>query len=238
MRTTLLLFALVAAVPVSARAQLLERPHSRPQDRASGGIGLTYAQPLGAFREYVKYGFGAAGNLVIRLDRQGIIGLRVDGGYVNYGSETKRVRLTSTIGDRIRVDVNTTNNIAALGIGPQLMVPRGRVRPYVNGAVGFSYFFTQSSVEGSNDSEQFASTTNFDDGTVHYAGGGGLMIPFATRTTPVALDIGARYVNNGRTRYLREGGIRDQSDGSIIIDPIQSRVELLTWSVGVTIGRK
>ena len=238
MRPIPLLFTLSAAVPLSARAQLLERPPSRPQDRASGGVGLTYAQPLGAFRNYVQYGFGAAGNLVIRLDRQGIVGLRVDGGYVNYGSETKRVRLTSTIGDRIRVDVNTTNNIAALGIGPQLMVPRGRVRPYVNGSVGFSYFFTESSVEGSNDSQQFASTTNFDDGTMHYAAGGGVVIPFRVKTTPVALDVGARYLNNRRTRYLREGGITDQSDGSITINPIQSRVELVAWSVGVTIGRK
>lgn len=238
MRPAILLLALSATVSESARAQLLDSPRSRPQDRVSGGIGLTYAQPLGAFRNYVQYGFGAAGSLVIRLDHPGVFGLRVDGGYVNYGTETKRARLTSTIGDRIRVNVNTTNNIAAFGVGPQLMVPRGRVRPYINGSVGFSYFFTESSVEGSNNSQQFASTTNFDDTTLHYGGGGGIVIPFSTKTTPVALDIGARYLNNGRTRYLREGGITDQPDGSIIVDPIESRVELVVWSVGVTIGRK
>lgn len=237
MRHAILLFSLSAAVSQDARAQLLSPP-PRSQDRVTGGGGLTYAQPLSAFRSYVKYGFGAAGNLVIRLDRQGILGLRVDGGYVNYGSETKRARLTSTIGDRIQVRVNTTNNIGMLGVGPQLMAPRGAVRPYINGSVGVSYFFTASSLQGTSSSQQFASTTNFDDATLHYGGGGGIVIPFRTKSTPVALDIGARYLSNGRTRYLREGGITDQPDGSIIVAPIESRVELVTWNVGVVIGRK
>jgi hypothetical protein len=152
-----------------------------------------------------------------------------------YGHETERVPLSPTL-PRITVDVSTSNNIAALGIGPQIMVPSGTFRPYLNGTIGFSYFFTESSVSGSDNSFEFASTKNFDDFTFAWTGGAGVYIPVHAGRTPVSIDLGARYHGNGRAHYLREGSIEDNGAGGVTITPIESNTNLITYQIGISVG--
>src|SRR2546430_1698698 len=144
-----LIAAALIAAPAVAQAQLLslKSADSLPP-RHILSASLVAARPLGEFADQVGKGFGADGSYTFMFDRQRIFGIRVAGTYLNYGSETFRVPLSSTIGGRILVDVNTTNNIAAFSVGPYLQLPRGPVRPYVAGGVGFGYFFTESSVRG------------------------------------------------------------------------------------------
>lgn len=222
-------------------ALLLLAPALRAQtpapSRFAGNISGIVAQPVGEFDDYVNVGFGIGGNFRVNLGTSGVASLRFDLGYVNYGRETQRVCLSETVGCRIVVDLTTTNNIVFGHGGLQLGVPTGPVRPYVNGGIGYSYFFTQSSVEGtSNDEDPFASTTNFDDGTFSWAGGGGIVIPISSGSTPVALDLGARYLNNNEVDYLTKGSIVDNADGSIDIFPTRSEAHLITYTIGVTIG--
>jgi hypothetical protein len=226
--------AIAGATPASAQSSDL--PSRTGPVRAQFDIGLAVAQPLGAFREYVKIGGGLEGSFIWNLTRDGAWGLRFDGGFLNYGRETKRTRFSNTVGDRIRVDVNTTNNIGMLGVGPHLQVPHGAIRPYLHGTVGFSYFFTESSVEGVDDQLDFARTTNFSDAAFTYGGGGGLLIPLRVKSAPVSINVGARFLHNGETSYLREGSITDNPDGTITISPLKSEVELMVYHLGVNIG--
>ena len=187
----------------------------------------------------MKNGAGLAGHALYRVDRQGAFALRLDGGFLNYGSETIRLPLSNLPGGgRVGLDVSTNNNIFWLGVGPQLMVPAGPVRPYVNATAGFSYFATTSSVKGRSNEESFADDTNFDDTPFSWGGGAGVLIPVSHKARSlVFIDIGARYHNNGNSvQYLREGGIRDLPNGAIQLDPIRSRADMVTWHVGVSIG--
>ena len=230
--------AALAAAPSPCRAQSYDTPRQGPP-RVFGGGELLYARPQGDFGDYVNQGWGAAGHILFAADRQGILALRIDGGFLQYGNERKRSCFSSTVGCRISVDVNTSNNIAFAGLGPQLMVPNGRFRPYVNGTAGFSYFFTQSSISGTNDvNTSFANTTNFHDAVFSTAAGGGVYIPLTVRKTRFSIDVGARYHWNGRTRYLREGGITDLPDGSIQVEPIESRADLLSYHIGLSFGAR
>lgn len=213
------------------RRRRTDRPDSY---RMAMGMSLAYAQPVGEFHDYVKQGFGIDGFFRWNGDSRGILSLRLEGGYLGYGRETFRVPLSSTIGGRIRVDVTTSNNIVWLGFGPQLTLPLPGFRPYVNATAGFSYFFTESSVEGADDNLDFANTTNYDDGTFAWGAGSGILIPFRTRTGEFAIDLGVRYHGNGDVRYLRKGGIEDLPDGSVVLHPIQSEANLLTYRVGVS----
>jgi hypothetical protein len=173
---------------------------------------------------------------VLRASENSVLGLRLEGGFLNYGHEHKRVPLSTTIGGRIQVDLNTNNNIALFGVGPQLMVPRGPVRPYLHGTGGLAYFFTESSVDGSDNTFSFAQTTNQHDFAFAYGGGAGVMIPLPVRKTLVSIDLGARYLNTGSVTYLKEGGIRDNPDGTITLFPSKSKATMMTYRLGVSFG--
>jgi hypothetical protein len=208
----------------------------RPTVVYFGGQPL-YARPVGEFHDYVEHGGGLNLNVVWPVRVESPFALRADGGLIVYGSETRRLCFPGSC--RIDLDLTTTNSIAFLNIGPQLMVPGGPVRPYANAGVGFSYFGTTSSIEGSSSTnEPFASTNNFDDVTFAWAGGGGLLIALSQGRTPVMLDLGARYYGNGQTEYLKKGDIIDHPDGSITINPTRSEANLMTFQIGVTVGAR
>jgi hypothetical protein len=202
--------------------------------RAQLGGHAFVAQPVGEFKSYVNNGFGGGAHLLLRVDRRGFLALRADGGFVVYGHETKRVSLPNA--GRIEFDLTTSNNILTYSIGPQLMVPTGPIRPYVNAFAGGAYFFTESSIGGSDNGSEFASTRNFGDNVPSYGYGGGVFVPLTVRNAYIGLDLGARFIRNGFTRYLREGGITDLSGGGYTISPIESETNLVLYHAGVRVG--
>jgi hypothetical protein len=223
-----------AAAPVSA--QELEAG-ARQAPRLLAGGSLLMGEPQREFRDNgVPRSWGGSGNLVALVDRRGIFGIRLEGGGMIYGHETKRVPLSSTIGGRVMVDVSTVNSILFAGLGPQLMFPSGPLRPYASGTVGIAYFTTQSAVDGADGDNDFARDTNYDDLNVSYRGIGGLYIPLYRGRTTVALDFSAQYHSNGVVSYLKEGGIRDNPDGSITFSPMNSRADLVSFHLGVSVG--
>ena len=202
--------------------------------RGYGDLNFAVAQPIGAFGDFIGTGYGVTGGFVWNFDRDRVFGLRAEGGFVQYGSETIGGCLVSC---RVPVDVTTTNDIAFAGIGPQVSVPAGYFRPYINATAGISYFFTHSSISdaGDYDTGQF-DATNHDDAVFALTGGGGVLIPLSMRRTPVLLDLGATFHRNGEATYLRKGSIRDLPDGSIVISPIRSEANFVTYRIGISIG--
>jgi hypothetical protein len=234
--------ALLLGLAVSATPSIAQdcdcRDDGYPRYPTGGFLGgsLAVASTQGEFSHHVDGGVGFDLAYLHRIDRAGWLALRVDGGVLIYGYETQRVPLSSTIGGRILVDVNTTNSIAFVGFGPQLGVPDGRLTPYANGFIGWSYLWTGSSVRGRWHDEPFAETTHFSDWTFSYGGGGGLYVPLRRGPAPVSLDLGVRYAKSGRAEYLRVGDIQDNADGSITLFPVESETDLLTFRLGVKVG--
>ena len=202
--------------------------------RVALGGGVLVAQPVGEFKNYVNNGFGGGGHFMLRLDPHGFLAVRADVGYLIYGHETKRVSLPDA--GRVQFEVTTSNNIVTYSIGPQLMVPTGPIRPYVNATVGGAYFFTESSVGGTDNANDFASTRNFSDNVPSYGYGGGVFLPIAVRRADIGIDIGARFIRNGHTSYLREGGIQDIPSGGYIVTPIESETNLVVYHIGISAG--
>jgi hypothetical protein len=240
---TTLLFAssTAAAQSTTDSARRLGPATVAGEPRLQGGLSFSIGQPRGAFHRYVDDGFGIGAHALYRLDRQGAFALRVDGGFLNYGRETLRLPLSDRPGGgRVQLDLTTTNNIAWLGVGPQVMAPRGAIRPYVNGTAGLSYFATTSSVSGRDGLDAFAHDTNFDDTQFSWGGGAGVLVPvWRNARSLVMLDLGGQYHDNGRNvRYLREGGIRDLPNGELATDVVRSRADLITWHLGVSVGAR
>jgi opacity protein-like surface antigen len=134
------------------------------------------------------------------------------------------------------VKVSTDNYIVPLSIGPQLAVPKGWIRPYVNGGIAAQLFFTESGVEGTDDHYDFANTMNQHDWTSTWVAGGGVYIPVYTKKMSVLIDVGVQYFGPGHARYLRPGSIEDLPNAQIRITPLESETRLALVHIGVRLG--
>jgi len=198
--------------------------------RFSFGGDLALSQPKGEFANNVPNGYGFDLTGMFRLDPQGYFNLRADLGGVRYGHE--RVRVGFPASGRVAVDLNTDNQIGFGAFGVQLQIPDGWFRPYANAAVAATYFWTESSISGADNSESFLQTTNLDDWSHAWVFGGGVMIPFGRSIG--ALNLGARYHYGASATYLKEGDITDNPDGSINLNPRNSKTDLVLWQLGVS----
>jgi|GEM_PF-497563 len=201
------------------------------------GGGLHVAQPLGEFSDYVRVGIGIGGFFRAGLDQHGILSLRADLGFLTYGRETRRIPLSETVGSLIEADLTTSNNIVVVGLGPEVGIPMGPVRLYGNGSAGFTYFHTDSELEGTQqDQEPLFRTRNHSDGGFAWSGGGGLQVQVSGGRTPVLVDLGATYHSNGRREYVTRDGIITDADGRPDIQTTRSDADFLIWRLGVSVG--
>jgi hypothetical protein len=230
--TALLLLAAAWGTPAGAQGVAGETGPPRVHAEMSA----IYASPVGEFAEQVRRGFGLGAAVIVPVAPGSVLGLVLDGGFINYGHERREVCLAAPVGCRVRVDLTTSNNIYFAGVGPQLAVPAGPATPYVRGTAGFSYFGTHSSISGTRDHHSFASTQNYDDVVFALGAAAGVLVDLPVAAVPVQLGFGARYHSNGRAEYLRRGDIEDMPDGSIVLNPQRTEANLVSWHLGLTVG--
>ena len=231
-RPLLLLCSVLLATPSWAQKDAAPPPAAMPVG-VSLPLTLQVGVPRGEFAQNVALAGGFGGGILYAIDE--MLGVRADFGVQLYGAETRRVPLGSGSLSLIDVDVTTTNTIISGSVGAQLGVPSRELTPYFGGAIGFGSFVTTTSASGSNsDAEPFASTTNLSDATLARSLYGGFYVPMRGRTN--VLDIGVRRTWHGRqVRYLTPGGITETAGGTVILSPRESRADLLTVYVGLTL---
>lgn len=219
-----------AAAQSTVPATALPAPQ-RPRFIVAGDLVL--AAPRRDLARYISNGYGVNVTGFLRMEQEGILHLRADVGSVRYGSEQERVSVRSIYG-RENFDLETSNNIDWFGVGPQLMIPGGPIRPYVNASVGLTRFRTTSVLRDAVTREEYGRADNASDFTTGWVLGGGIYVPFGRRS-PLALNLGARYHQGGEATYLNEGGIQDNPDGSVTLTPHRSRTDFVLWQLGVSL---
>jgi opacity protein-like surface antigen len=190
---------------------------------ASGVLGL----PRGAFDRDAGEAYGLAGYMTWG-PKHGALRLRVEAGAEIYGSQTRRVPVSSTL-NRITAEQTTDNWIGSLTAGPELTLGRGPVAPYLHAFGGASYFATTSEARLGYDPLPFVSATNHEDTTVTWGGEAGLRFALGRA---LALDVGARYTGHGEVTYLAEGDLRDVP-GGVAFATRRSEPRVLEVRVGV-----
>ncbi len=241
--------AMLALTPAIAEAQVPggDFRGQPPGERSPSGSGAQWElggafsmlSPQGQFGSFVRDGFGASVLGTLGFSDVPAFRLRLDAGFVTYGSESLGVPVFPAT-NRILADIVTSNNVGYLGLGPELRIPFGPVQPYVNGFVGLGYFFTVSSVEQAwfaREPYDYGTTVNFDDVRPAYGFGGGLAVPIRrSSNNPLLLRLEAQYRRHGRTEYLVPGSIVEDGFGGSSFSPIASDVDFVLIQLGVTVG--
>ena len=179
--------------------------------------------------------------VVLFLDPERRVGVRTEAGLIVYGSDTQRRSFSRTI-PHVELDVQTTNEILSAGVGPQIYLGTGKLRPFVYGTVGFAYFATTTTVEPDGSDVEIANTTNHDDFQLSLSAGGGIATVIREGENPLSLNLSASYQRNGLTEYLT-GGTDDLyklPSGGWAFRPKESEANLITYRAGlsVALGRR
>lgn len=211
--------------------------------QGQASFGLLVGFPQGTFHQNVTNpGGGIAGHIGYRLPGSPAV-LALDMGYLIYGHESRVEPFSTTIPD-VTVDVSTDNSILLTHFLLRLQPPKGSVRPYIDGLVGFNYLFTRTSIHTRSGLDFVASSVNFDDFAFSYGGGGGLMLRVYDGTEKrkaggkglyaVLVDFRVRYLTGSEADYLKKGSIRRQS-GQVTFDVLRSETDMITAYLGATI---
>jgi len=195
------------------------------------GVAANMGRPTGAFRQNAGNAGGVHGHLRLRLDPLGLVSLRLEGSYLNYGHESQRTCLAATPGCRVAVNVTTANGILTAGIGPELSWPLGRVRVYGHGLIGISRLATVSGLGGGLWPDVVAADEHFGDGGFAWSTGAGLSLPIVSG---VAMDFGVSFQGHGQRNYLVKGGVTDNPDGTLDFDVKRSAANLFAIRLGFT----
>mgnify|MGYP006279294981 CR=1 FL=1 len=232
----------LAVVPGPARAQSEE---ATAPSRTRVGLALEVAEPVGEFDRFVDTSWGIGLSLAHDLTSDGVVGLRVEGGWSRYGNVSRRVPFSLTARS-VFLDLDVNNQMGRLTAGPQLTLPLGPVRPFVHAGVGFTYLTTRSTLESTDrrdrlgdrrrDGRELASTTHFSELTPALAAGGGLSVRVSGGEHPVGLLLSASYVRNGTAEYVLNQDLDRLAEGERDVTPIRSEADLVALRAGVEIG--
>jgi hypothetical protein len=243
----LLACVLALAVPLAAAgqdtqgaaSQTTPPPAPPPGPRHwQGGLGLALGVPVGDFSEHVDIAAGVTGQFDYGLGGSPF-SLGAEGTVLFYGSESRHVPLVGF--PDLSVKVETSNQMALLHGRLRAQRRQGRVRPYVDGLVGFNYISTTTSVDADevcvdNGSCDDDSRTDLDDLVFSAGGGAGVTFGFGAGPYTTRLDIGVRYLYGGEADYLTESGNLGRRD-PVALEPHRSRTDMVMIYIGVAFGR-
>ncbi len=233
-RAAAIAVALLHTMPIAAQDTRVG-PANPPSGKGSVGIHLQVTEPKGDFAANTDNGFGIGGYVMRALDSNKLLNLRGDFSFISYANSRRRIPLAGT-GGLIQLDLRTSSNIVSFVAGPQLLGPTGTFTPYASALGGFSVFWTESTVEGSqNTNTPFASTTNSSDAVWAYGGAVGSYILIHRGVNPVRLDLGARFLRHDDVRYLTSDRVRQAYDNNRPVDPVRGRADFLTYYLGVNV---
>ncbi|SHK48613.1 hypothetical protein SAMN04488087_1241 [Rhodothermus profundi] len=209
---------------------------AQAQTTFQGSVYLLAGIPQGAFRANVdNAGFGLDFDVGWRFQHAPLF-LGAELGFMIYGVERRKEPFSMTIPD-VTVDVETVNNMAMGHLVMRVQPALGRLWPFVEGLAGGRYFYTRTSIE-SEQQEEIAASTNYEDVALSYGYGGGVEIELYQKATPrrrqrLLLHVGGRYLYGSEAEYLRKGSIR-RVNGRVFYDVYRSRTNVLIWRLGLT----
>lgn len=225
-RASAVLLLLMAAAPA----------HGQRRGVASTeiSVGAVGARPGGEFRETMGDGYGVALRSVQWLNALPWLGLRLDGGLLLQDMEREGLPTSGEGSDD--VDLVTSNTLLFLGMGPQVGMTHGAVRPYAHAFGGVHYLVTDAAYQSNvGDRPLEFGGTSFEDMAWAFGGGAGVTVPLGRGRRAAALDLGATYRFGGEATFVR-GAVIAVGPNTVAGDLVEGRTDMLVVHLGLTFG--
>ena len=219
---------------------MVQQSHAR---QWQGSIDLNLGAPQAEFSEQLdRTGVGIGLTAGYQFNDSPFI-LGFDFGFMNFGIDSREEPLSSNIPD-LTVRVENSYNLVNGNIVLRAITGEASVRPFLEGLVGFNYFYTQTTIrERGFGNEDVLQDTNFDDFALNYGFGGGAMFRVwrnrdansGTDTNPIQsvyINVASRYLFGNEAEYLQEGSI-STGNGGVTYDVSRSETDLLYFKLGV-----
>jgi hypothetical protein len=225
---------------VAVLALLLSPLAAQGQARYTAGISGLYGQPLGQFGDNVRHGFGLDGMGTIGLDTRGIFSLKAELGWIRLDRKSEPFIVDNGF-DFVELESETTSGVLTLGIGPQLAVPFGPLRPYVGGTVGFARFATNTSINvpadesNTGQKETLYEETVSSDFILSLTASGGIRFELPFMGRGILGDLGVRWHRNGEAEYVSGEGVQYNGSGTPTITPTRSEADFLVYRLGIVV---
>ena len=219
---------------------LLFGPLGHTREKFLAGADFSLGFPLGRFNDNIdRLGVGGSGYFAYKF-KNSPFSAGLSFSVLVLGSQT-RVELFSANVPEVEVDVATKNYVLMSHLVLRIQLPEGKLRPYVEGLLGFNYLWTETGVYDRGwGIREIASSVNHSDFTWSAGAGGGLLVEIYEKKKhrekggfAIYIDFGARCLLGGKAEYLSEGGII-LDNGQPVYDILLSRTDLITTRIGVT----
>lgn len=208
------------------------------------GVGI----PQGDFRDQSDHVGGGINLLGGYRFANSPVMLGLEFGFMNFGTDTREEPLSTTIPD-LTVEVENSYNLVHGDLVFRLISPPSTFRPYVDGLLGFNYFFTETVIRDRDDffDEEKLSDTNYEDTALSYGFGAGMQIrlwqrseeiiknPGDVEPSSVYLNLRGRYMFGREAEYLQKGSIQID-EGQVEYDVSESGTDLLHIKIGVVVN--
>lgn len=208
------------------------------QANFAGALDFNVGFPTGELKDQIDRDAYGIGLQIFYSPSKSPFAIGLEGGWMNYGNESRREPFSTTIPD-VTVKVSTSNNIVQGFVVLRGRMPSGAIRPYGDALLGFNYLFTETKItDANNSSEEVASSVNLDDAALAYGFGGGASVLVYSgkiekkRPFEILIDAGVRYILGQKAQYLKEGSIRREG-GEVEYDLIESKTDMARLHVGV-----
>ena len=245
----ILALAAILALPATVAAQQNDDVTRGSRNPAQGEFFL-YGQAavsVGGPHRYEGLGGGLAAGGTLFLNRARTAALRVEGNLNAFDGEFDHPPHSATMpGDML---VRTDNTIFSAGIGPQIYLRGGAVRPYVFGTLGVAYLAGDMGVSGQLGQEPFDVTADLSDFGVSLGAGGGFSVQVRGGDYPVAVDVSGSYQHYGVSGHMEqeetvEGTGHEAAahraaggrDNHVTFPHGLSDFNLVAWRIGVSLG--
>ncbi len=223
--------AAIVAAAVVCLVSAASAADARVPIRAGGNLALGF--PVDEFRDNVdETGVGLDGYVAFGIPNSPLY----FGGSLGYLSQGS-VRAVVPLIFPFVAEITTRNNLFSGHAFFRLQHTGADFEPYLDTLIGFNRFFTTTELRIG---DAVSSSTDFDDWTVSYGLGGGLMfevyesIGEGETGYSISIDIGVRYLIGGKADYVDIDSVELIND-AIFFDTTTSRTDMVTVRIGASV---